>query len=245
MNIYLYIINIKTKRMSEYGVKVGCYKFNSQTNDNGRIVHIKKTTKKFVELDIYNYYDNKYSMPHITSHESDKINYLCFKKKQVKQSTVLINFKVGGSLFIDHHNHYLLYDEYYIGDNTYVEWKQKNKVVNEVEEEQPPSPDDGTADYDIDEQLEKEKEPIIEKIFSTEVNPFVECPKCDGGGTDFCDCEVDEIINDSIMKDPEVCKMLAKNHILEILFNELFKNPCPYKTQDKYYIEVCNAIHKL
>ena len=94
----------------------------------------------------------------------------------------------------------------------------------EVEEEQPPSPDDGTADYDIDEQLEKEKEPIIEKIFATEVK---------------------EIINDSIMKDPAICKMLAKNHILEILFNELFKNPCPYKTQDKYYIEVCNAIHKL
>ena len=92
------------------------------------------------------------------------------------------------------------------------------------EEEQPATPDDGTADYDIDEQLEKEKEPIIEKIFATEVK---------------------EIINDSIMKDPAICKMLAKNHILEILFNELFKNPCPYKTQDKYYIEVCNAIHKL
>ena len=208
--------------MSEYGVKVGCYKYKNEYN-NGRIVHIKKTTKKFVECDIYNYYDNKYSMPHITLHPSCKLLYLCFKKKQIKWNTG------GGSLFIDHHNHYILSEDNYLGDNTYVEWKQKNPVATgasaeEEEEEQPPTPDDGTADYDIDEQLEKEKEPIIEKIFATEVK---------------------EAINDSIMKDPAVCKLIAKNHILEILVNELFKNPCPYKTQDKYYIEVCNAIHKL
>ena len=200
--------------MSEYGVKVGCYKFTNGDNDgvydNGRIVHIKKTTKKFVEVDIYNFYNNKYSLVEITSHESDKIDHLCFKKKQIKPSS-----GGNGSLFINSFNHYILTKHNYLGDNTYVEVDT---------EEQPPTPDDGTADYDIDEQLEKEKEPIIEKIFATEVK---------------------EIINDSIMKDPEVCKMLAKNHILEILFNELFKNPCPYKTQDKYYIEVCNAIHKL
>ena len=201
--------------MSEYGVKVGCYKFtngdaDAGADEDGRIVHIKKTTKKFVEVDIYNFYNNKYSLVEITSHESDKIDHLCFKKKQIKWSS-----GGNGSLFINSFNHYILSKHNYLGDNTYVEVDT---------EEQPPTPDDGTADYDIDEQLEKEKEPIIEKIFST---------------------EVDEIINDSIMKDPEVCKMLAKNHILEILFNELFKNPCPYKTQDKYYIEVCNAIHKL
>jgi hypothetical protein len=205
--------------MSEYGVKVGCYKFTEGVVGSGRIVHIKKTTKKFVECDIYNYYDNKYSMPHITLHPNWKIDV--FKKKQIKWAT-----GGGGSLIIDHYNHYELREDNYIGDNTYVEWKQKNPVATEVEEEeeQPPTPDDGTADYDIDEQLEKEKEPIIEKIFATEVK---------------------KAINDSIMKDPAVCKMIAKNHILEILFNELFKNPCPYKTQDKYYIEVCNAIHKL
>ena len=111
------------------------------------------------------------------------------------------------------------------------------------EEEQPPSPDDGTAEYDIDEQLEKEKETEVVKIFATEVN-IVECPKCDGGGSPFCDCEVKEVINDSIMKDPEVCRLIVKNHILEIIVNEIFGKD-KERVDIKYYLEITDAIHKL
>ena len=113
----------------------------------------------------------------------------------------------------------------------------------EVEEEQPPSPDDGTAEYDIDEQLAKEKETEVVKIFATEVN-IVECPKCDGGGSPFCDCEVKEVINDSIMKDPEVCRLIVKNHILEIIVNEIFGKD-KERVDSKYYVEITDAIHKL
>ena len=288
--------------MSEYGVKVGCYKFTNEENDNGRIVHIKSLTKQFVEVDVYNYYDNKYSMPHITSYEHDihghtlndggKIDHMCFKKKKVKGDNA------GVSLFINTYNHYHLHDDYYIGDNTYGEWiKQQSEGVEEeeetefcnygeengiiqvagggmmngnayatvelignkywyceygkyasrecrgnkleynepglgfnivdtegVEEEQPPSPDDGTAEYDIDEQLAKEKkETEVVKIFATEVK---------------------EAINDSIMKDPEVCKLIAKQHILEIIVNEIFGKD-KERVDSKYYVEITDAIHKL
>ena len=94
----------------------------------------------------------------------------------------------------------------------------------EVEEEQPPSPDDGTAEYDIDEQLAKEKETEgVVKIFATEVK---------------------EVINDSIMKDPEVCILIAKNHILEIIVNEIFGKD-KERVDSKYYVEITDAIHKL
>ena len=94
----------------------------------------------------------------------------------------------------------------------------------EVEEEQPPSPDDGTAEYDIDEQLAKEKETEgVVKIFATEVK---------------------EVINDSIMKDPEVCILIAKNHILEIIVNEIFGKD-KERVDSKYYVEITSAIHKL
>tara|TARA_R110000765_G_scaffold53649_1_gene107573 strand:- start:940 stop:1359 length:420 start_codon:yes stop_codon:yes gene_type:complete len=94
----------------------------------------------------------------------------------------------------------------------------------EVEEEQPPSPDDGTAEYDIDEQLAKEKETEgVVKIFATEVK---------------------EVINDSIMKDPEVCKLIAKQHILEIIVNEIFGKD-KERVDSKYYVEITSAIHKL
>ena len=87
------------------------------------------------------------------------------------------------------------------------------------EEEQPPSPDDGTADYDIDEQLAKEKETEVVKIFATE-------------------------INDSIMKDPEVCILIAKNHILEMIFDEILTS-CNVRVDSKYYLDLCQGIHKL
>ena len=32
--------------MSDYGIKVGCYKYKWEENDNGRIVHIKSLTKQ-------------------------------------------------------------------------------------------------------------------------------------------------------------------------------------------------------
>tara|TARA_R110000851_G_scaffold74275_1_gene163982 strand:+ start:137 stop:727 length:591 start_codon:yes stop_codon:yes gene_type:complete len=100
----------------------------------------------------------------------------------------------------------------------------KPVVVNEEEEEQPPSPDDGTAEYDIDEQLAKEKkETEVVKIFAKKVK---------------------EVINDSIMKDPEVCKLIVKNHILEIIVNEIFGKD-KERVDSKYYVEITDAIHKL
>ena len=139
--------------MSKYGVKIGCYKYQNDSNDNGRIVHIKSLTKHFVEVDIYNYYDNKYSGAHITQHPSCKIAHRCFKKKLVKQLTWLPSF--GASLFIDYDNQYELTDNHFIGANTHLEWEQKNNIVEEeqpvVEEEQPVVEDDGTAENDLDE----------------------------------------------------------------------------------------------
>ena len=58
------------------------------------------------------------------------------------------------------------------------------------------------------------------------------------------DYGIKEIINDSIMKDPEVCRLIAKNHILEILVNEIFRKD-KEKVDSKYYVEITNAIHKL
>ena len=64
------------------------------------------------------------------------------------------------------------------------------------------------------------------------------------GGSPFCDCEVKEVINDSIMKDPEVCKLIAKQHILEIIVNEIFGKD-KERVDSKYYVEITDAIHKL
>ena len=52
----------------------------------------------------------------------------------------------------------------------------------------------------------------------------------------------EEIINDSIMKDPEVCKMLAKQHILELIVILLKSD---VRVENKYYLELAEAIHKL
>jgi hypothetical protein len=130
--------------MSHYGVKIGCYKYQNDSNDNGQIVHIKSLTKYFVEYDIYNYYDNQYSLPHLQS-----ILLKCLiasYKKKVKQLSGLPSF--GASLEASTNNQYELNDNHFIGANTHVEWKQKNNIV--VEEEQPVVEDDGTAENDLD-----------------------------------------------------------------------------------------------
>tara|TARA_R110002167_G_scaffold71882_6_gene202643 strand:- start:7278 stop:7988 length:711 start_codon:yes stop_codon:yes gene_type:complete len=138
--------------MSKYGVKIGCYKYQNETNDNGQIVHIKSLTKQFVGYDIYTYYDNKYSLPHLQSIAPLlAIKHSC-DKKMVKQLSGLPSF--GASLFISTNNQYKLNDQQFIGANTYLEWKQKNKTEEEqpvVEEEQPVVEDDGTAENDLDE----------------------------------------------------------------------------------------------
>ena len=125
--------------MSDYGIKVGCYKYKWEENDNGQIVHIKSLTKQFVGYDIYTYYDNKYSLPHLQSIAPLlAIKHSC-DKKMVKQLSGLPSF--GASLFISTNNQYKLNDQQFIGANTYLEWKQKNKalVVEDhlVEEEEP------------------------------------------------------------------------------------------------------------
>ena len=132
--------------MSHYGVKIGCYNYPNESNDNGQIVHIKSLTKYFVEVDIYSYYDNQYSLPQLQSMAHPIAIKYSRDKKKVKQLSGLPSF--GASLFIDYYNQYALTDKHFIGANTYVEWKQKNNIV--VEEEQPVVEDDGTAENDLD-----------------------------------------------------------------------------------------------
>ena len=157
--------------MSDKGVKVGCYKYkNGGDNDNGRLIHIKSLTKQFVEVDVYNFYDNRSSLTDVKEHPSSKIK--SFKKKKIGDN---------GHLFINTCVQWWLDDEHYIGSNDGVEEngfcgncltiKPKNTLsianlcLNNclVEEEQPPSPDDGTAEYDEDEQDENEYKKEIER----------------------------------------------------------------------------------
>ena len=187
--------------MSDYNITTGWYKYRNKCNDNGRLVNVYKITKQFVAVKIYKYHDNKYDLTNMN--ETDLLFHSL--KTKVNVFTTKIEYPyitMKGNSCIQ----YKLTPKH---KEDYV----KPVVVNDEEEEALAL-----------KMLEEAEEPIIEKIFATEVK---------------------EVINDSIMKDPAICKMLAKNHILEILFNELFKNPCPYKTQDKYYIELCSAIHKL
>ncbi len=54
--------------MSDYGIKVGYYIFPNKEwdaeyfpekqNNHGRVIYIPKVTKKYVWMEIYNYYDN-------------------------------------------------------------------------------------------------------------------------------------------------------------------------------------------
>ena len=115
--------------MSHYGVKIGCYKYHYDCEIggmHGQIVHIKSLTKYFVGYDIYNYYDNKYSLHHLQSPK-----HSCDKKK-VKQLSG-VPYQCGASLFINTNNQYELKDENFV-----------------VEEEQPVVEDDGTAENDLD-----------------------------------------------------------------------------------------------
>ena len=49
----------KTTAMSDYNIECGWYKYPNGDNENGRLINVFKTTKKFVCVKIYNYYDNR------------------------------------------------------------------------------------------------------------------------------------------------------------------------------------------
>jgi len=44
--------------MTDFGIKVGYYKFRNSSNDNGTIVEVLKVTPKFVWCEFYQYYNN-------------------------------------------------------------------------------------------------------------------------------------------------------------------------------------------
>ena len=92
---------------------------------------------------------------------------------------------------------------------------------DEQDVEQPPSPDDGTAEYDIDELFTKEKEPKVEKIFAKK--KYI---------------NIKEIVLKK-KKETEFLKMTAKNAILKLIFND------DTIVRDKYYLEITQAIINL
>lgn len=44
--------------MTDYGIKIGYYKFSNNDNDNGTIVEVLKATPKFVWCEFYKYFNN-------------------------------------------------------------------------------------------------------------------------------------------------------------------------------------------
>ena len=63
--------------MSDYSINNGWYKYPSETTNHGQLINVYKTTKKFVSVKIYSYYDNKYDLTNMK--ESDLV--FDFKRK--------------------------------------------------------------------------------------------------------------------------------------------------------------------
>ena len=167
--------------MCDYGIKVGCYVIKNEVNDNGLLLHIKSLTRKFVEVDTYNYYDNKTTYEDV---KHKKLHHKCFKKKMVKERDD------GGSLYFNNGVELKLTDDTYNGDMILWDESQDkkagemwNKLTNmikddyevvevvevvEEQEEQEPLPDDGTAENDEEEQAVNFYKKEIEKL----------CPPC-------------------------------------------------------------------
>ncbi len=169
--------------MSDYGIKVGCYVIKNESSEGcgGLMLHIKKTTRKFVDVDTYTYYDNKYTFADVS--ELNKLYHKCFKKKMVKERYD------GGSLYFNNGIELKLTDNNYVGANTgeivFAEEEEEicgtcggdayhendehcNQGKEKEVEEQEPLPDDGTAEYDEEEQEVNFYKKEIEKL----------CPPC-------------------------------------------------------------------
>ena len=48
--------------MSEFGISNGWYKYPNDCNDNGVLLNVYHTTKCYVKVKKYNYYDNTYNL---------------------------------------------------------------------------------------------------------------------------------------------------------------------------------------
>ena len=184
--------------MSDYGITTGWYKYPHRADNNGRLVNVYKTTKQFVAVKIYKYFDNKYDLTNMN-----------------EEHLIIQDLKTKVYIFPGK-----------------IEWpfikpkqdKCRYNLQNREDEqdvEQPPSPDDGTAEYDIDELFTKEKEPKVEKIFAKK--KYI---------------NIKEIVLKK-KKETEFLKMTAKNAILKLIFND------DTIVRDKYYLEITQAIINL
>tara|TARA_R110001592_G_scaffold70990_2_gene217161 strand:+ start:6645 stop:7145 length:501 start_codon:yes stop_codon:yes gene_type:complete len=71
--------------MTDYGIKVGYYKFSNESNDNGTIVDVLKATPKFVWCQAYKYFDNIIKIDISTRIQH---HHISGKKKKIKNGTL-------------------------------------------------------------------------------------------------------------------------------------------------------------
>tara|TARA_Y100001963_G_C6630844_1_gene376237 strand:- start:50 stop:331 length:282 start_codon:yes stop_codon:yes gene_type:complete len=77
--------------MSDYGIRSGWYKYKNKDNNNGELIHVHKTTKKFVAVKVWSYYDNRYDLNNMD--ERDRWTQVFFKKVKVDESKTIYPYE--------------------------------------------------------------------------------------------------------------------------------------------------------
>lgn len=77
--------------MSDYGIRSGWYKYKNEDNDNGELIHVHKTTKKFVAVKVWSYYDNRYDLNNMD--ERDRWTQVFFTKVKVDDSKTIYPYE--------------------------------------------------------------------------------------------------------------------------------------------------------
>ncbi len=74
--------------MSDLGISNGWYKYPNDSNDNGVLLNVYHTTKCYVKVKWYNYYDNRYNL-----NTKEGLNYMYDLRRNLKTSNIISPFK--------------------------------------------------------------------------------------------------------------------------------------------------------